>query len=62
MAPHTPQPSNGPAPRPPRPAPPLGGSLSISLTRFLETVAARRRLLADHMPQPSQEAERQAGG
>ncbi len=45
----------------PQAARPLGGSLSISLTRFLETVAARKRLLAERMPQPSPDAERQAG-
>jgi len=58
MSQRIPQPSKGPAARPPRPAP---SSLSISLARLLQTVAARRRLLAERMPQSSQEGEHQAG-
>lgn len=61
MAPRDSQSRYRPQLRQPPPARPLGGSLSISLTRFLETVSARRRLLADHMPQPSPEVEHPAG-
>ena len=62
MAPRNPQGDNQPRLRQPQSAPPLGGSLSIALTRFLERAATRRRLLADRMPQPAQEAEHQAAG
>ena len=58
MATRNPDPSDRPILRQPRPARPL----SMSLTRLLETVAARRRLLAERMPQPSQESEGRARG
>jgi len=61
MAQRNPHPNTRPIPLQSQAGRPLGGSLSISLTRFLETVAARKRLLAERMPQASPDAEHQAG-